>query len=68
MSKSAIQSFGTTHRVGHDSSNFYRRKMFATDNFAVNKQLDVETACSPEFINRMIQQSHFKLKSTPISE
>ncbi|MXX94325.1 MAG: site-specific DNA-methyltransferase [Gammaproteobacteria bacterium] len=65
MSKSAMQSFGTTHRVGHDSSNFYQRKMFATDNFAIDKQLDVETECPSEFVNRVFQQSSADMHQLP---
>lgn len=57
-SKSETQSFGTTNRVGHDSSSFYERKMYSNtqkeEKSASKKKVEVEEfECPSEVLNKI---------------
>ena len=66
MSKTEMLAFGTSNRVGHDSSGFYRRKMYANENQVNRKQIsEKENECSNEIVNRIYNQSSANMHHLP---
>ena len=60
-----MRTFGTSDRVGHDSTEFYKRKMFAIDRPAVDENILVETDCPSDVINNLFNQSSTDMHQLP---
>ena len=66
MSKTEMLAFGTSNRVGHDSTGFYRRKMYTNENQVNGKQISKkDNACSNDIVNRIYNQSSTDMHQLP---
>ncbi len=66
MSKTKMQAFGTSNRIGHDSSGFYRRRMYIDENQDRGQQIsDQENECSVDVINKIYHQSSIDMHHLP---
>ena len=64
MSKTEMQSFGVSARLGHDSSKFYERKMYGESNPVVTKS-DSELTLSEVSLDRIYTHSSSDMSELP---
>ena len=60
-----MQKFGTSARTGHDSSAFYKRKMYAGEKQDDNLQPEQENECGEDIINRIYNHSSADMHELP---
>lgn len=65
MSKTTMQAFGTSDRTGHDSSGFYKRKMYAGGHQDNSTQHENENKCADNVINRIYNHSSADMHELP---
>ena len=53
MPKTVMKSFGTSNRKGHDSSSFYKRKMYVVDATNGADHDEQESHCDVEVVNKI---------------
>lgn len=62
--KTTMRAFGTSNRVGHDSSQFYRRAMY-TETAPARSKRTRENAVPPENLNQIFLQSSEAMTPLP---
>ncbi len=68
MSKSEMQAFGTSNRTGHDSSNFYSRKMYKQVNPSADSKKDEKSDfCRKINFNKLYLHSSTDMHHLPES-
>lgn len=65
MNKSVMQDFGTSNRIGHDSSGFYKRKMFNFGEPIKPNRTLVEKTFNPDAINIIHNKSSKRMYHLP---
>lgn len=61
--KTTMQAFGTSERLGHDSSQFYDRKMYGRGKERLSKDQEVE--CPDEVVDRIYHRSSADMGELP---
>ncbi len=67
MSKSEMLDFGTSSRIGHDSSKFYERKMYLSGNRDADPPDEQEIECPADVVNRIYNHSSADMHELPDS-
>ncbi len=65
MKGSEMLAFGTSNRIGHDSSKFYKRKMYGDEQSEGKEQTAAETRCPDEAVNRIFSHSSTDMHELP---
>lgn len=66
MSKTTqMLAFGTSGRVGHDSSKFYERKMYKNGKLSSRKAIEKENDCCDRIVNRIYNHSSTDMHHLP---
>ena len=63
--KTKTQSFGSSGRQGHDSSLFYRSKLYKNLDFKEDKKNEIESSIQKEVINQIFLKSSTKMSELP---
>ena len=61
----AMQAFGTSERVGHDSSGFYNRKIYVDEHRKASPTEEQETKCPEDIVNRLYNHSSCEMAELP---
>ncbi len=65
MTKTTMRAFGTSDRTGHDSSGFYKRKMYCQNRQDVSVDEEIENGCDENIINRIYNHSSTDMSELP---
>ena len=65
MSKTKMSAFGTSNRVGHDSREFYDRKMYSESLPQQHIQKAQETECGDSIVNKIYNHSSADMYELP---
>ena len=65
MNRTEMRAFGTSNRVGHDSSGFYKRKMYVNEESANSNRGEREIECDANAINRIYNHSSVDMHHLP---
>ena len=65
MSKTKMSAFGTSNRIGHDSREFYDRKMYSESLPQKNIQKAQETECDDSIVNKIYNHSSADMYELP---
>jgi site-specific DNA-methyltransferase (adenine-specific) len=65
MTKTAMRAFGTSDRTGHDSSGFYKRKMYTQNQQNIDVEQGQENECDENVINRIYNHSSIDMNELP---
>ena len=65
MAKTEMRAFGTSDRIGHDSSGFYKRKMYQQDRDVSSTDETQEIECDENATNRIYNHSSANMSQLP---
>ncbi len=65
MKNTAMKAFGTSNRVGHDSSGFYDRKMYSKKAKKKKTRIENEVECDESLINRIYNHTSADMHELP---